>query len=107
MKYSPKYFKELQKRYPAVTGCFDELERFCAKAGPLDKKTQHFVKLGIAIGIGSEGDIQNITGQALDSGSTPDEVRQAILLSVTTAGFPAMIVAMQCAEEIIESRSKK
>lgn len=107
MKYSPKYFNDLKKRYPAVTDCFDELAAYCAKAGPLDKKTQHLIKLGIAIGIGSEGDVQNITGQALDNGVTPDEIRQAILLSVTTAGFPVMIVAMQWAEEIIAARSKK
>jgi len=107
MNYSPKYFKELQKRYPAVTGCFDELERICAKAGPLDKKTQHLIKLGIAIGISSEGDVQNITAQALKNGATPDEIRHAVLLSVTTAGFPAMIVAMQSAEEIIATRPKK
>lgn len=107
MKYSPKYFRQLKKRYPAVTDCFDELARDCAKAGPLDKNTQYLVKLGIAIGIGSEGDVQNITGQALDSGVAPDDIRQAILLSLTTAGFPVMIVAMQWAEEIIAARAKK
>ena len=50
MKYSPQYFNEIKKRYPAVADCFDELGRDCAKAGPLDKKTQHLVKLGVAVG---------------------------------------------------------
>ena len=101
MKYSPKYYKDLKKRYPNVAKCFDELSQDCAKAGPLNKKTQLLVKLGVAIGIGSEGDIQNLTIQALADGVKPEEIRHAVLLSVTTAGFPAMIVSMQWAEEII------
>lgn len=105
MKYSPKYYKDLKKRYPEVARSHDQLAQDCAKAGPLNKKTQHLVKLGIAIGIGSEGDVQNLTAQALADGISPDEIRHAVLLSVTTAGFPAMIVAMQWAEEIISARA--
>jgi len=106
MKYSPKYYKDLQKRYPEVAKCYDQLAQECAKAGPLNKKTQHLVKLGMAVGIGSEGDVQNLTAQALAGGVSPDEIRHAVLLSVTTAGFPVMIVAMQWVEEIIAAKTK-
>jgi alkylhydroperoxidase/carboxymuconolactone decarboxylase family protein YurZ len=106
MKYSPKYYKDLKKRYPEVAKDFDQLSQDCAKAGPLSKKTQHLVKLGVAIGIGSEGDVQNLTTQALADGVSPDEIRHAVLLSVTTTGFPAMIVAMQWVEESISARAK-
>ena len=106
MKYSPKYYKDLKKRYPEVAKCFDQLGQDCAKAGPLNKKTQLLVKLGVAIGIGSEGDVQNLTIHALADGVKPDEIRHAVLLSVTTAGFPAMIVAMQWVEEIISAKAK-
>ncbi len=107
MKYSPDYFNEIKKRYPVVAGHFDELARDTAKAGPLDTKSQDLVKLGVAIGIGSEGDVQNLATRALDDGITPEEIRHAVLLSVTTAGFPVMIVAMQMVEDIIEARTKK
>jgi alkylhydroperoxidase/carboxymuconolactone decarboxylase family protein YurZ len=106
MKYSPKYYKDFKRRYPEVAKSQDQLAQDCAKAGPLNKKTQHLVKLGIAIGIGSEGDVQNLTAQALTDDVSPDEIRHAVLLSVTTAGFPAMIVAMQWAEEIISAKAK-
>lgn len=106
MKYSPKYYKDLKKRYPEVARCFDQLALSCTKAGPLNKKTQLLIKLGVAIGIGSEGDVQNLTMQALADGVSPDEIRHAVLLSVTTAGFPAMVVAMQWAEEIISAKAK-
>ena len=101
MRYSPDYYTNLKKRYPKVTKSFDNLAADCSAAGPLDEKTQRMVKLGVAIGRGVEGDIQNLTMQALAEGITPDEVRHAVLLSVTTAGFPTMITSMQLVEEII------
>lgn len=106
MKYSPKYYKDLKHRYPEVAKCFDQLALECAKAGPLNKKTQIMVKLGVAIGIGSEGDVQNLTEQAMAGGVSPDDIRHAVLLSMTTAGFPAMIVAMQWVEAIISAKAE-
>ncbi len=107
MKYSPEYFAEIRKRYPQVADHFDDLARDIAKAGPLDNRSQLLVKLGVAIGVGSEGDVQNLTNRALDEGIMPDEIRHAVLLSITTAGFPMMIVAMQMVEDILEGRTKK
>jgi len=106
MRYSPKYYEELKKRFPKVAASFDKLAQNCSQAGPLDKKTQHLVKLGIAIGIGSEGDVQNLATQALAEGISPDELRHAVLLSVTTAGFPMMIASTQWVEEIIAKKAK-
>ena len=107
MKYSPVYYSNLKKRYPTVAASFDKLAESCAGAGPLDSKTQHLVKLGVAIGLGSEGDVQNLAAQALKAGVSPEALRHAVLLSVTTAGFPAMIVAMQWLEEVISEKAKK
>ncbi len=107
MRYSPDYYTNLKKRYPMVSKSFDTLAADCAVAGPLDAKTQRMVKLGVAIGKGIEGDIQNLTMQALADGNTPDEIRHAVLLSVTTAGFPAMITSMQLVEEIISQLTTK
>ena len=107
MRYSPDYYANLKKRYPVIAKSFDRLAADCSEAGPLDVKTQHLIKLGVAIGIGSEGDVQNLTAQALADGTTPDEIRHAVLLSVTTAGFPAMIASMQLVEETITDKTKR
>jgi len=101
MKYSPEFYADFQKKYPQIAKDFDKLAQACHQAGPLDTKVRRLIKLGIAIGIGSEGDVQSHVIQALDEGITPDEIRHAILQSLTTAGFPQMIVAMRWAEEII------
>ncbi len=107
MKYSEKYFENIRKRYPQVAEHFDLLDSDISAVGPLNFKEQLLVKLGIAIGIGSEGDIQNLSSQALKNGVTPEELRHAVLLAITTAGFPNMIVAMQWVEEIIATGPKK
>ena len=107
MKYSPKYYNNLKKRYSKIAQGFDQFASECSMAGPLDKKTQKLVKLGVAVGIGSEGDVQNLTIQALEDGVRPDEIRHAVLLSATTAGFPGMIVAMQWVEDIITTQKKQ
>ncbi len=105
MKYSAEYYQNLKNRYPSVTQGFDQLAGACSAAGPLDGKTQALVKLGVALGLGSEGDVQNLAMQAMNMGAGADELRHAVLLSTTTAGFPAMIVAMQWVEEVIAGRS--
>lgn len=101
MKYSPAYYADFKEKYPEIARDFSKLAQSCHQAGPLDDKCRRMVKLGIAIGIGSEGDVQSLVLQALDEGITPDEIRHAILQALTTAGFPRMIEAMVWAEEII------
>ena len=107
MKYSPKYYSNLKTRYPKITQYFEQFALECSGAGPLDTKIQKLVKLGVAVGIGSEGDVQNLTIQALEDGVSPDELRHAVLLSATTAGFPRMIMAMQWVEDIITTHKNK
>ena len=101
MKYSPEYYVDFEKKYPQIAKDFDKLAQDCHQAGPLGIKCRRLIKLGIAIGIGSEGDVQSHVIQALDEGISLDEIRHAILQTLTTAGFPQMIVAMRWAEEII------
>ena len=80
---------------------FYELAQDRDKAEPLGPKCQRLIKLGIAVGIGSKGVVLSHDTQALDEGITPDEIRHVILQSLTTAGFPKMIVAIRWAKQII------
>ncbi len=100
MKYSAKYYEDFKQKYPVIAQSYDKLALDCRQAGPLDSKITRGVKLGIAIGIGSEGDIQNQVKLAMGEGFTPYEIRHAIIQSLTTAGFPKMIMAMVLAEEM-------
>src|SRR5512137_2776898 len=101
MGYLPEVYKEFIKQYPDVNKSYDSLANNCHKSGPLDKKTRRLVKLGIAIGLNSEGAVRSHTRRALEDGATPDELRHVVLLSFTTAGFPCMIAAFGWVEEVI------
>lgn len=107
MSYLPAVYKEFRKRYPGIAKSYDAITKSCHEGGVLDAKTRHLVKLGIAIGLNSEGAVRSHARQALeDGGCTPDELRHAVLMALTTAGFPTMIAAMKWVETVIKERGK-
>ena len=59
MSYLPEIYKEFVKQYPEVSKAYDALADSCHEHGPLDKKTRRLVKLGIAVGLGSEGAVKS------------------------------------------------
>ena len=58
--------------------CFDDLASLTSKAGPLDMKTQRLVKLGVALGVGTEGDVQNRDGGRFGAGLWPISPKSAM-----------------------------
>ena len=106
MSYLPVIYKDFQKQYPKIAKTYDALAESCNKHGPLTKKSQRLIKLGIAIGINSEGGVRSHARQALEEGIKPDEIRHAVLMATTTAGFPTMIAALKWVEEVIKKAKK-
>jgi len=102
MGYLPEIYKEFNKQFPEVAKAYDVLAASCHDWGPLDEKTRQLVKLGIAIGLSSEGAVRSHSRRALQEGISPNELRHAAIMALTTAGFPAMIASMKWVEEVIE-----
>ena len=102
--YLPKPYETFSKHHPEIVEHYDKLGRICRDAGPLDSKSQDLVKLGIAIGVNSRGAVMSAVRKALASKATEDEIRHAILLSITTTGFPNMIAAMGWAQEVLDKQ---
>jgi 4-carboxymuconolactone decarboxylase len=98
----PGRFLRFQKEYPTVFAAYDALGNATAEAGPLDPKTRALVKLAIAVGSQLEGAIHSHTRRAVEAGCSADEIRHAIILATTTLGFPAMMKALSCAEDILD-----
>jgi len=96
----PGWYKDQEKRHPAVFKSYENLGDALRKAGPLDAKTQALVKLGIAVGGRLEGAVHSHVRRSLEAGATIDECRHAILLATTTIGFPAMMAALSWAEDV-------
>lgn len=102
MDYLPEIYKEFKQHHPEMAEAYGELAGRCLKSGPLNQKTCELVKLGIAVGLSSEGAVRSHVRRALAEGVTIAEVRHAVLLATTTAGFPAMIAAMKWVNEVVD-----
>jgi 4-carboxymuconolactone decarboxylase len=103
--YIPKIYENFSKNYPEVLKDYQHLGKSCREAGPLDPKCQDLIKLGIAIGANSRGAVMSSVRKALASGATSEEITHAILLSLTTTGFPNMIAALGWANEVLTKQS--
>jgi len=101
MGYLPEIYEQFRSDYPQIAQAYDRLAGSLHEAGPLDQRTRRLVKLGIAVGAEAEGGVRSHARKALAEGVSASEIEQAILLSLTTAGFPAMIAALKWAREVL------
>ena len=97
----PGRFKAFTEKYPSVAKAYSELGAATQAAGPLDGKTRALIKLGVAIGLQHEGATHSHVRKAIEAGATPDEVRHAALLAVTTLGFPGMMAALSWIDDVL------
>jgi alkylhydroperoxidase/carboxymuconolactone decarboxylase family protein YurZ len=97
--FLPFSYKRLRKEFPEIEKEYDRLAKKCHVSGPLNEKMRRLIKLGIAIGSESEGAVKSHTRRALAIGVTPREIRHAVLLGLTTVGFPKMIAALNWVHE--------
>jgi 4-carboxymuconolactone decarboxylase len=104
--YLPKTYENFSDRFSEIMKDYQQLGKVCREAGPLEHKYQDLVKLGIAIGANSRGAVMSSVRKALASGATLEEIRHAVLLSLTTTGFPNMIAALGWVDEVLEHEGK-
>ena len=104
--YLPNVYQNFAEKFPEVFKTYNQLGKSCRESGPLNAKAQCLIKLGIAMGCNSRGGVMSHTRKALAAGATPDEIYHAILLSLTTIGFPNMMAAMGWVNEVIEEPKK-
>ncbi len=102
--YLPKVYEKFSGKFPEVLRDYKQLGQTCRAAGPLDPKCQDLIKLGIAMGANSRGAVMSSTRKALESGASNEEIAHAVLLSLTTTGFPNMIAAMGWIDEVLNKK---
>jgi AhpD family alkylhydroperoxidase len=94
----PQPYQQFKKEHARVWRAYDKLGAAAAEEGPLDLKTRELIRLGMAAATRSESAVHSHTHRALEAGATAEEVEHAILLGVTTLGFPAMMTALTWAK---------
>ena len=102
--YLPKIYEKFSSEFPEVFAQFNKLGVACREAGPLDAKCQNLIKLGISLGVNSRGGVMSSTRKALESGASREEIIHAVMLGLTTSGFPNMIAALNWVDEVVSQK---
>lgn len=97
----PAFFQEVSERFPEIFKSYSALGEAVSSAGPLDEKSRALVKLGIAIGVGSEGAVHSQTRKALSAGASDEEIVESALLAITAAGWPRAMAALTWIDDIL------
>ena len=105
-KGKPTFYKKIAKQYPEVMGAVENLGTTLRTAGPLDEKTSHLIQMAAAAAGHSEGAVISHARRAMLAGATADEVSHALLLLVSTIGFPQTMAALSWAQEVLEKKPK-
>jgi alkylhydroperoxidase/carboxymuconolactone decarboxylase family protein YurZ len=100
----PTHYSKFLKNYPEVAKSYTDLSNAVKKVGTLNPKMRALIKLGIAVGLKHEGAVHSHTRKSLEAGATPEEIRQAVILSLTTIGFPSMMAALSWVNDVLERR---
>lgn len=104
--YLPKQFTRFNEAYPKVGEALGALGEAVSTEGPLPAKTRHLIKLGIATAMQSQGAVKSHARRALAEGASRAEIEHAVLLSITTNGFPVAVAALQWAQEVLDARGQ-
>jgi 4-carboxymuconolactone decarboxylase len=100
----PKTVESFSASFASVWQAFQKLGEECHGAGPLDERVRRLVKVGIAAAAQSEGAMHSAVRHAKAAGISADEIRHAIVLSITTIGFPHAMAAMSWADDVLKRR---
>ena len=92
----------LMEKFGMVMENHQEFGKTLRQAGPIIEKDAHLIQLAAAAATKAEGAVHSHVRRALDAGATQDEIYHAIILLVSTIGFPAVAAALSWARDIIE-----
>lgn len=102
-KHLPAAAGEIANDYPDLWKAYANLGKASAASGPLDLRARRLVKLGLAIGMGSEGAVHSHVRRALDEGVSTEQLKHAALLAIPTIGFPRAIAALSWISDITDA----
>jgi AhpD family alkylhydroperoxidase len=97
----PRTYQRFKSEYHELWEAYDRLGAAAADLGPLDGKCRELIKLGMASARQSESAVKSHTHRALEAGATKEEIQHAVLLGITTIGFPAMMAAFSWSQMAI------
>jgi alkylhydroperoxidase/carboxymuconolactone decarboxylase family protein YurZ len=100
----PKTVESFSASFAPVWQAFQKLGEECHGAGPLDDRVRRLVKVGISAAAQSEGAVHSAVRHAKAAGIPAEEIRQVIVLTITTIGFPRAMAALSWADDVLKRR---
>jgi 4-carboxymuconolactone decarboxylase len=100
----PKHYESMRDRFPSLIQASTNLGEAAKEAGPLDLKSAHLIQMAAAAAIRSEGAVHSHAKRAIEAGASTDEVYHAVLVLVSTIGFPAVAAAVSWIDDITDAR---
>jgi AhpD family alkylhydroperoxidase len=97
----PQHFQKLVEKYPNVWDAHQKLDEACAEAGPLDRKTRELIKVAVSGAANQETALERHAVMAVQAGAKEEEIYQAVLLLITTIGFPRASAALKWAQRAL------
>lgn len=107
-KELPGFLQDVIGKYPKIWKNFDALGNSITELPKgIDTRSQHLVKLGIAIGAGHEGAVHSHVRRAKEAGFTNEQIYHAALLAITTIGWPGAIAALSWIDDVLKEIKRK
>lgn len=97
----PKLYEQFKEEFPEVFNAYQKLGDSCHEIGALDEKERRLIKLGIAIGLHSEGAVHAQVRRASQEGFTEKQIKQVALLAIPTIGFPRAMAALSWIKDLL------
>lgn len=94
------HYQYLLKTFPDVMTAVEQVGATVRQAGPLDRKTTELIQLAVAAASQSTGAVHSHAKRALAAGATRQEIEHALLVLISTIGFPKVAAALSWIEEI-------
>lgn len=99
----PEHFTKFVSEYPDIWDSHLKTAEACGKAGPLDRKTRELIKVAASGAANQETAVERHAVMAIQEGATKEEVYQAILLLITSVGFPRASAALKWAQRALNT----
>jgi AhpD family alkylhydroperoxidase len=101
MKDIHDIFAKIKKEFPQVYARHEALGReIHEKSGPIPPKSRWLIKIAISAATKHERALETHILKAKEAGVTDEEIKHALLLLITTAGFPTFMEAFSVFKNI-------
>lgn len=99
----PEHFKRFVEKYPEIWESHQGLTEACADSGPLDRKMRELIKVAVSGAFNQEVAVERHAVMAVQEGASVEEVYHAILMLITSVGFPRASAALKWAQRALET----